>query len=411
MKKRILISIAVCFIFLGVETLHPIAQWSILTYIQADNNLGPFADYNINDMEKVGSTNDVNILVQWDQPNNLKTWRYRIGKGSRIEDASLSQEMGIEPVKEIVDSMKWVKNKYPAKRYMIILWNHGNGVLDRNKTKNLFPRPWLHIPGFNRTLDDRGILYDDSDHSFVSNQGLSNAFSQVKQVLGQKIHVVGMDACMMAMLEIAYQIKDYAHYLVGSEHTEPGYGWSYSGFLSPLVLYPRAFRGKGLARKIVQTYKAFYNNDSECTQSAIKLSRVNYVKKTLDNVLKALEKSRKKNAKKTKKIVKNARRQSIEFYLPEYIDLYSFYKALIRESLKSRYRSKYKFRVAQFKLRRALYRARRALKRAIAANAVGNDFYGARGMSIYYPTRGIDSTYPNTAYAQKSLWLDFLKKY
>ena len=52
---------------------------------------------------------------------------------------------------------------------------------------------------------------------------LSYALSQIKDVLGQKIDLVGMDACLMAMVEVAYEIKDYVNILVASQETEPGY--------------------------------------------------------------------------------------------------------------------------------------------------------------------------------------------
>ena len=102
-----------CLITLTVTpSAKPIAEWSILTYIQADNSLAEFANFNITSMQKgMQQTSDVNMLVQWDQPNNNKTWRYKIVPGGRVEDGSLSSEMGQNPGPEIVTAMQWVQTK------------------------------------------------------------------------------------------------------------------------------------------------------------------------------------------------------------------------------------------------------------------------------------------------------------
>jgi len=38
----------------------------------------------------------------------------------------------------------------------------------------------------------------------------------------RKVHVVGIDACVMTMIEVAYQLRDHAKILVRSEEVEPG---------------------------------------------------------------------------------------------------------------------------------------------------------------------------------------------
>jgi hypothetical protein len=161
------------------------AEWSVLTYIEADNSLAPFALYNIQDMQKVGSTKDVNILVQWDQPKSKKTWRYKITQNGKIEDASLSQPMGVNPTVELATSMQWIADKYSANHYMLNLWNHGNGVLDKSGRNHFVPTSWIEIPGysFKNNLHERGILYDDSQDTFLDNQGLTTACSNINLLL------------------------------------------------------------------------------------------------------------------------------------------------------------------------------------------------------------------------------------
>ncbi len=392
-----------------------LAEWTVLTYIQADNNLASYAHYNINDMQRAGSTDKVNILIQWDQPYNRKTWRYKITKGGKVEDESLSQEMGIKPVKELVDAMEWAQRKYPAKHYMLVLWNHGNGVLDRSRNLSSFAlNPWLEIPGY-PNQKERGILYDDSDDTFVSNRDLSNAFSQIKSLLGKKIDIVGMDACLMAMTEVGYQIRNYADYLVGSEHLEPGNGWDYSGFLKPLVNNPELFGAEELAASVVLSYANYYKDRySSYTQSSIKLSNLNTLTQKINAIISRVEDCYNVKRKRTYNLVKRAHNKSIKFFTKSYLDLYSFLKNLRKKARQYRRRKKeknnrYKYSLAQLEI--AIVNGMKEVKNTISSNAVGSRYKNAKGISIYYPKRYINSSYLKTAFAQNTLWLSFIKKY
>ena len=50
-----------------------------------------------------------------------------------------------------------------------------------------------------------------------------------------KVDVLAFDACLMQMAEVAYEVKDLADYVVGSEETEPGPGYPYDPFLAGLL--------------------------------------------------------------------------------------------------------------------------------------------------------------------------------
>lgn len=43
-----------------------------------------------------------------------------------------------------------------------------------------------------------------------------------------KMDIIGYDACLMSMYEIAAAMAPYGRYLLGSEILEPGQGWDYS---------------------------------------------------------------------------------------------------------------------------------------------------------------------------------------
>ncbi|MFH1254845.1 MAG: clostripain-related cysteine peptidase [bacterium] len=451
-------------LFFQVHLLTANAEWSILVYMQADNNLSEFADKDMFEIIK-GYQNaassealNVNTLVQVDYPQDKKTWRFKIDGAGKIEHGSLSQEMGEHPAEELIASAVWVKLNYPAKHYAIILWNHGSGVEDYRKinTENArnFNSIWMDIFDKNILSTDkiknlkkenslknnasdiglgdlfqsgRGILYDDSEKTCLTNQGLSLALSRIKDVLGKKIDLVGMDACLMSMVEIAYEIKDYADILVASQETEPGYGWDYSGIMAPLVSAPSAFTAENLAKLIVASYANFYatTDMQNYTQSAINLSLLDPLCANIELVsLNILDSMRCKSAV-VKKALRTARLNSKSFETASYVDLYSLYSALRAEFTKLRHdaeneqptcfgflnKTSPNYIPALDQLVLHLNEGIGLIESVVFANVVGAGSSGSHGISIYYPfsASSIHSSYPNTTFARNTHWINMLR--
>ena len=412
------------------KTKKDLVEWSILVYIQADNDLAPFAGYNIDAMKSgMKSASNVNLMVQWDQPNNSKTWRYQILPGSAVDAGSLNVEMGYNPAQELIDAMKWVQDTYPARKYGLILWNHGTGVEDFRSHQRLIKNAWLQVPGLSQTqFGARGILYDDSQNTCLTNPGLLYAMQQINTNLGKKIDLLGMDACLMAMVEVAYQVKDYASVLVASAQTEPGQGWAYDGFVGPLTTDPASFDAFKLAQTIVTAYGNFYKKTTvyDYTLSAIDLSKINAISQNINQFALAIASAKASNSKDITKMLTQARSSSTEMYMREYIDVASFYSSLLsqvqRTSPKSskvlmqrldkdnRIKMSSKHQRAYDSLRQIIADGINKIDDAIFANIAGPQLSRVQGLTIYYPKRGgIDATYPRTLFAKDTKWMSFLR--
>src|SRR5207245_3861855 len=98
--------------------------------------------------------------------------------------------------------------------------------------------------------------------------------------------VLGFDACLMNMLEIAYQLRATTDFIVGSEEVEPGNGWPYDRVLGALkanlAQTPRA-----LGETAVKEYIASYKSDS-VTQSLLQMNRVDAAARAVDALAGAL---------------------------------------------------------------------------------------------------------------------------
>ncbi|MBS1988236.1 hypothetical protein JST56_04550 [Candidatus Dependentiae bacterium] len=405
--------------------LRSLAQWSVLTYIQGDNNLDPFAYFNVKAMQKgVRATDQVHALVQWDRPNDNKTWRFRITPGGKIEDESLSSEMGYHPRQELVDSMQWVVNSYPALHYGLILWNHGSGVEDYSpgsRQKRRYYSKWLQLVGTSPDAQaERGVLYDDSQGTCLTNSEMSDALRDIKGIIGRNLDLLGMDACLMAMFEIAYEVKDFVDYFVASQELEPGEGWEYTSMFNALTTMPTITPAQ-LAKTIVTGYARYYRkrgDTADFTMSAFDLTQVTALDIALSRIITTLNEARKLDPIGVKSVVRKARAASLQMDVSEYIDMGTFFAELSKRfgdkgrDKEPAARKRLAYNKSTKVVRSALSSGLAQINNLIIGNATGPLRARARGVSIYYPSKGaIHSSYRQTAFAQNSNWLNFLKQY
>ena len=125
-------------------------KWTVMVFVNGKNNLEIAGLYNVNQMEKVGSTKDMNIVVEMGRMAGQTAagmdggWtgskRFFIKKDSDEEKIKSPVVMTTEKVdmgdyKRAVDFVTWAKKNYPAKRYMLVIWNHGSGWMDPAKSE------------------------------------------------------------------------------------------------------------------------------------------------------------------------------------------------------------------------------------------------------------------------------------
>jgi hypothetical protein len=247
------------------------AEWTVMVYIGADNNLSGYVNGDVDEMERAGSTSEVNIICQIDGKASyggyndyLGTWstvrRYRIQSGNSSNnriDAGFIADLGdlnSENPNVLRDFAIWAIDNYPAERYMLVLWNHGGGWARPS------PEPFKAIIWDDTNGDGSGIGFSNGEYA--------NMMSQICDHLGKTINVVGFDACIVGMLEIEYETMGYADYLVHSEANVPGQGWDYD-FLVSLTANPYCTEEE-LINWIIDEYATYYTSSS-VTMSGVRL--------------------------------------------------------------------------------------------------------------------------------------------
>ena len=238
-------------------------EWTIMIFMNADNNLEGFAVGNINELEQVGSSENVNVIVQLDRSPDYDasngdwstTKRFYVNKDNNTEAINSRElsdlgEVDMSNPKVLEDFILFSLENYPAKHYSLILWNHGSGWEGQSNDET-------------DNFDGMGI------------QELQETLKEVKDIKKMKLDIIGFDECSMGMIEVYSLLADVADIAIGSEELEPGSGWDYASMLEFITENPNS-DPKTFASEIVSGYSKFYE-DSTITLSAVDLNKIGNV--------------------------------------------------------------------------------------------------------------------------------------
>lgn len=159
------------------------------------------------------------------------------------------------------DFIRWTVKEYPAKKYALVLWDHGGGS-----------RTGLFVD----ELFDLDIMY-----LYELGQALADS--------GTHLELVAIDACLMCSVETARMIAPYANFMVASEEVAAGYGSAFPQWLLEVYRNP-ACDGSELACEFCDATQRKYvdmGNTMEETQltfSVIDLSCMDALSEAFDRL-------------------------------------------------------------------------------------------------------------------------------
>lgn len=392
-------------------------EWNILVYIAGDNNLHYFLWNNIRQMARVGSNGRINIIVQINEPgSHKKTQRYYIeqNKAYLLNKAEVEQGIKLDSghPQTLSDFVVESIAKYPAERNFLILANHGSGILDPITSCIVNPADLLS-QGSEREYAissqhyTRGICFDNSHGSYLTNEGLETALQTICKKLGKKIDILGLDACFMGMLECGNLIKKYADIMIASQEVELGLGWYYDKMLIPFT--ERNLSPQELAHHVINCYNHYQFINDAYTLSAINLSQIDKVESALDNVARILHKAFVSGHTGLRTIVRQARdrRNCTCFEEVTFIDLGHWYRNLHQYLLADNTPKDELYG----QLRHTLEVGLESLQAVVISKAQGKSLAQASGLSIYFPERSIHESYYRTPFARTNHWPAFLGLY
>lgn len=277
----------------------PAREWTVLVYMNGKNSLEPDVLNNFHSMAEIGSSEQVTFLAEVGRPvkrhytNEDGGWsgvyRFYIKKGilpipkdAEVNVGALGESTDMGKPAALSSFIRWGKLKYPARRYMLVIWNHGQGwrlelardsaahrppVLERVSASAAPRSPSTSAPlgGF------RAVSVDDDTGSILFNREIQDI--AMNEFGPRGLSVLGFDACLMAMAETAYAFAPTTEVLVSSEELEPASGWHYSQWMNQLIANP-TISNRDLGRAIVEMYRSQYGNEYITTLSALDLTDI-----------------------------------------------------------------------------------------------------------------------------------------
>jgi hypothetical protein len=374
-------------------------NWTILVYGHADHNLGVNLVGDLIEMESVGSGDGLNIVVQTDF--NPKAWirgnkvssNWLIGRHSNISDdirnqvcrflidgnknnstfdtqpiEKLPETKNMDNADTLIDFINWGITKYPAKRYGLVLWDHGG--------------QWTGYGGDsqNGTYDDFGFSWDNYG---MKTKKIRDAIQTSFTSTGiSKFDFVTFDTCLMAGVEVLVDFHDLTDVFMACAEIDYGAGWDYRA-LDYLKKNPNASTIE-FARQEVQYWDKHHSRwgaDIELrNHAAFDFNKYNEFNAAFIEFTLRLTTQQSGNIEK----ITRARRDAIHYWInsvgkmkqpTDYIDLGHFALKLA-DSL------------SDGDLKESCLKLAESINSMVIAKSTGNSRKESLGLSVYYPYSG-----------------------
>lgn len=260
MKSRLFLLLWMCcsVLLTACENEDPIPEppvagsRTVLAYLAADhrgtlNNLSSLALLDLEEMRlgmaKVNNSSNMRLLVYIDTDSSPRLIELK-NEGGKLQETTVKtyenrNSVGVAETLEVFNDV-FKNSEYRAESYGLIYWSHGDGWI---------PNP---LPSTRWVGQDTG-----SGTHYMNIEDLVTILSADAV---PHFDFVLFDACFMQSIEVAYALRNFTDYYIGSPTEIPGPGARYD------VLVPALFSDGEVALKVAaayyEPYKKIYNGGS-----------------------------------------------------------------------------------------------------------------------------------------------------
>lgn len=280
MKKRIIALILLCAVAVSIlsactkpkDDTSKLTEGRTLFIYMCGSNLETkqgLAGKNIDEILSANIGNDVDVVIE---TGGAQTWRSHDIDNSAIQryevkDGNLKlietlDNANMGEAETLTDFLTWGQENYPTNHNMLVLWDHGGGSA-------------------------KGVCFDENyGFDALTLPELKTAFDEAE--LNTKFDIIGFDACLMASIETAAVVQNFAEYMVASEEIEPSGGWDYKALAESFAKETDSLEvGKTICDSFMEKCKKS-NKDDISTLSLVNLSKLNPIFDHLDSLGKSL---------------------------------------------------------------------------------------------------------------------------
>lgn len=328
--------------------MNPLQEWTVLYFFAADGNNAPTMISQLKSITNAGFQADTTVLVHFD-PNtndrpprvfNVNSERKKspgsstaIGDGQdffvrtiRTASKELPMNKGKSAANTLARFLEYARTTAPARNYILFLVGHGMIVANDSFLPDTDEDSTSAI-----TLKELG--------------GVLRKFGNRVKKDKSNFQLVGFHSCSMSSIEVAYELKDSARYMIGTQGLAFPDSWPYRQILKMIFkaiekhgkrktkLRPDYDKVTQQILRQIQTLN-FYNADdfflagysadiSMCSLDSHKIASLNEAMRALSQSLLAALKD---NA--AKEVILLSHWKSQSYFQENYTDLYDFCKCL-----------------------------------------------------------------------------------
>lgn len=236
--------------------------WTLIYYYAADNNIAHAAEYELSMLAKSRNNEQVNTVYFHDFPGAQGArygWFVKSGK-----QYFYVPEPSTGKADTLTDYVNWARKHFPAEKYALILRDHSYG-----------------LSGFGIDDTASGDSLDCSNHPCLTFPEMETALLPIP-----RLDIIYIAACSSATIEVAYQLRHEADYLVASEQLTIS-GKDHSDYIAGDFWITKNTPAEELAKAMAKAYAR--QHIGPLTMSVMKLDQVDTVKGKIDKLAGLLE--------------------------------------------------------------------------------------------------------------------------
>ncbi len=392
-------------------------QWTVMVYMAADNTLVGESIWALTEINSVNFGSAMEVVALFDSaPPEVVTKRFVFSektqgvrpnqKPALLEDLGKKfneippdetdkNKQGVTGTKakptspEIVNTASDYRllqhfltttiKAQRADKYLLVLSGHGSGAVG-------------------------DFLTSDNPKGNLSITDLKKVLNAVKKdALKRKIDILGMDSCLMSMVEVCYEVRNSVELLVGAEGFEPETGWPYRQILG--ALNDNATMGTNqlaelIVNKHIEYYKNFATAGLSIDQSVCDLTQIDELADAIRELAETMTANLSTPAVQDALLLAHWRAQS--YKSEQYVDLWDFCDLL-------------QHNCPVKKIANTCIEVQKIVENVVQhSDYYGPAFQHSHGISVFFPWKdsgALQEYCKGLSFAKDTKWGDFLKEY
>ena len=433
-------------------------EWTLMFYLASDNPLAPGIMSQLKTIKAAGFHKDANVIVQFDPyTEETPTHVFDVNGWRRVKEES---EVGFKAdspwVYNVLEDRLWgaqefdrhgelintrIKAKYEGYEPPLFPPKDAERDTEPNPKRSLcrfinfsaehYPasRYMLFILGHGLVVGTQNFLYDEhADQQSLGLKDLGEVLHTFRDSIKRHdgtLELLSFHSCSVSSLEVAYELKDYAHYMLASQGTTFVGSWPYRQILvrifNSLVKKERPDTLESMLRDVF--YYCVHNSTDFLLAGypfhlcLCDLKTLTATRDAIGSLSRALINALESKSESFKDSILLAHLKSQSFHEELYTDLADFCRCLFRRTEKPL--TDAGDEVIRTSIQKSCSDVVSAIQTSVvSANFAGPEYQYAKGLSIYFPwSQPLDSVWKEYEKhrfndgAREGAWSRFLKVY